>query len=41
MGFTCNDIKSSRKMFEHIYVPDVFVEVNAVFYLFCFWFIAD
>jgi len=32
MGFTCNDIKGSRKMFEHIDVPDVFVKVNAVFF---------
>ena len=34
MGVTCNDIKSSRKIFEHIDIPDVFIYVNAVFICF-------
>jgi hypothetical protein len=34
MGLTCNDVKNSRKVFEHIDVPDVFIEVNTVFICF-------
>ena len=36
MGVTFNDVKNSRKVFEHIGVPDVFIEVNAVFICFVF-----
>ena len=39
MGVTCNDIKSSRKMFEHIDVPDVFIDItqflSVLFLVYC------